>query len=160
MAVVIDADVLADPSQVAAAARHALESGRVTLGFEMYVGLNPSMTERVLKGWDGDWNRGAVRRSRQHESSIVAIPRDVWDRLKGFDTRFVGWGQEDVAFAQSARVLTGGIDRVSGEVYHLWHYPSRERARTTPTYRTNQELGIRYRAARDPEAVEALLGER
>lgn len=162
VAVVIDADVLpADMQQVYQAASHALDVGRVTLGFEMYVGLNPAMTARILDGYEGDdWSYGAVRRSRRHESSVVAIPRSIWDRTGGFDPRFQGWGQEDVAFAQAARVLGGGIDRVAGEVFHLWHRPSRERAKSAATYRTNQELGIRYREALDQGAINALLGER
>jgi hypothetical protein len=160
VAVVIDADVVAPHEQVHAAADAARRTGRVTLGFDMYVGLSPAFTPRVLAGETADWDRNAIRRSKVHESSIVAVPRPLWDLIGGFDERFVGWGQEDVAFIQSARVLGGGIDRVGGTVYHLWHRPSRERDWRLGTWRPNQELGIRYREARDRDAIEALLGER
>src|SRR3972149_4330571 len=58
VAVVLDADVLATPDQVAQAVSGARATGRLTLAFERFVGLIPSMTNRILEGDQGDWTRG------------------------------------------------------------------------------------------------------
>lgn len=157
--VILDADVVADVSQVRAAIATAQRTGRMTLGFEHYAGLTPHMTERVLSGYTGPWDAGVRFRSDFHESSIVVMPRALWDEVGGFDRRFVGWGQDDVAHAQACRVLGGGIERVPGTVWHLWHPQSRERDRSLPNYRAAQALGARYREAVTPEAIRALLDE-
>lgn len=158
--VVLDADVLADPAQVYTALERAMDTGRVTLPYDVFLGLTASMTKRVLAGREGDWTRGVRFRSRTHESSIVVIPRTAWDAVGGFDERFVGWGQEDVAFIQSVRVLVGEIDRIGGPVYHLEHGDRAARGKGTPLYEANQVLGARYRETKEPEAMRELLAER
>ena len=125
--IVLDADVIADPARVRAAIQIASETGRVTLPYDLFLGLNKPMTDRVLAGYEGRWTSGVRFKSHTHESSIVVVPRTLWDSVGGFDERFVGWGQEDVAFIQACRVLGGGIERLPGVVYHLWHPKSPER---------------------------------
>lgn len=159
--VVLDADVIADPAQVRQAMRIASDTGRVTLPYTLFVGLNASMTTKILagrgQGVSRSWDRGARFRSTIHESSIVCIPRTLWDEVGGFDERFVGWGQEDVAFIQACRILGGEIERVPGVVYHLWHPKSPERHTRRVEYVKNQELGQRYRMATTREAMRELL---
>ena len=119
------------------------------------------MTRRVMQGYDGPWGRGVRFRSDQHESSCVVIPRSVWEITGGFDERFVGWGQEDVAFIQAARLLVGPIERVDGFVWHLWHPKSDDRRHQgSAHYQQNQALGQRYRDAVTAEDVLALIAER
>lgn len=156
--VVLDADVFCEASQVRAAVRRTSETGRVTLAFDRFIGLNPLMTRKVLEGFKGDPKRGARFISDIHESSIVCIPRKLWDEVGGFDERFIGWGQEDVAFIQAARVLGGEIGRIKGPVFHLFHQKSPERHTRRPEYVKNQELGQRYRMTSTPEAMRELLG--
>lgn len=160
VAVVIDADVVVDAKQLRDAVALARGTQRMTLAFESFTGLGPSMTKKVLAGYKGNWDKGARYRSTIHESSIVAIPRRLWDLVEGFDERFIGWGQEDVAFAQACRVLGGAIERVPGVVYHLWHPKAVERRTVNPLYQANQALGQRYRLTREPEAMRQLLAER
>lgn len=154
VAVIIDADVVADPLQVRQAVTGALETGAVVLGFTDYHGLTPAATRRVLAG-DEPTPAGRIVTKREHESSIVVVPRTAWETIGGFDERFVGWGQEDVAFAHSARLLVG-LRRVPGPVYHLWHERTRERVRSSETYKANQELGQAYREAFDEDSVRAV----
>jgi len=156
--VILDADVVADAEQVYAAVATARATGHLTFAFTHYAGLAPHMTNRVLAGYEGDRDLGVRYRSEQHESSIAAVPRALFDEVGGFDPRFVGWGQEDVAFAQACRVL-GGIERVPGTVWHLWHPRSPERDKGKDSYRAAQLLGARYREARTPDVMRALLAE-
>lgn len=175
VAIVLDADVILEPDQLRAAITVAATSERLTFAFEEYCGLTPHMTSRILSDepvrnqwspkpqWQSPdvWRRGGVRfRSVVHESSVVVVPRGLWDELGGFDERFVGWGQEDVSFAQAARVIGGGQMRIPGTVWHLWHARSVDRNEHLGNYRANQALGDRYRATTEPEAMRALLAER
>jgi GT2 family glycosyltransferase len=153
--VVLDADVIAPGPQVYRAAENALGGG-LWLGFTEYLGLSAAGTEATIRR--GNPVRAKIRRSLTHESSIVAIGRGLWEELGGFDERFIGWGQEDVAFVQAARML-GYIGRVPGTVYHLWHPVAREKRRSDPLWQANQALGRRYREARSATAIREILCE-
>jgi len=159
VAVALDADVVADADQVYRAVEMAQHTGRLTLGFEHYAGLTPHMTKLVMEGYEGERDRGVRYRSDRHESSIVAVPRALWDDVGGFIEAFQGWGQDDVAFAHACRILGGGIERVPGNVWHLWHPRSAERDKKLQTYRDAQALGERFRSVTTEHEMRALLAE-
>ena len=170
IAVVIDADVVCSARQVNSAIERASQSNRVVLAYSQYRGLTPNMTARILDGYEDifafeeterPWLVPGTRYVTDfHESSCVVIPRAVFDKCQGFDERFVGWGQEDVAFMQAARILTGPVTRVEGPVWHLWHAHGPDRNPAFPEYHANQALGERYREATDRRAMKAMLRER
>jgi hypothetical protein len=160
VAIIIDADVVVAADQVCQAIALASETGRLTLAFTDYLGLNAQTTEKVLRGAEARSDKGIWIRKRHHESSVVVVPRPLWDEVGGFDERFRGWGQEDVAFAQACRVLGGELQRVRGAVIHLWHPKTREKDRRLDGWKANQELGRRYRETKEPEAMRELLAER
>lgn len=157
VAVVLDADVIAPGEQVYAAVEQARASGQLTLGFTHYTGLTPLATRKLLEGYDGELAKlGHRYKTWVHESSIVAVPRELWDRVGGFDERFVGWSQEDVAFCHAARILGGEIHRIPGEVYHLWHARSPARDPRREDFKAAQALGARYRAVTNEEELGAV----
>ena len=161
VAVILDADVLAPGEQVYAAIETAQRTGHMTLAFTTYHGLVGRMSDRVMDGYKGDRTRAVRWKSDFHESSIVAVPRELWDAVGGMDPRFEGWGQDDVAFAAACRTIGGALERIDGVVEHLFHPRSMERDRRKPTYQRAQALGKRYRAAAgDVSAMRALLAER
>lgn len=156
--IVLDADVIADGEQVRAAIDRATATGRLTLAFERYAALTQKGSDAARRGDTTVRDRNIRFQSMHHESSIVVVPRAVWDAVGGFDERFVGWGQEDVAFVHAARILTGQIERVSGTVWHLWHPSSpHKHQRRDPFYVAAQELGRQYRRANDRESMRRLL---
>ena len=160
VALIIDSDVVAEPDQITAAIDAAHTTGRLTLAFDRYVNLDHRMTDRVLAGHSGTWEPGARYKMTDHLSSILAVPRRLWDTVGGFDERFVGWGHDDVAFAQACRVLGGGIDRTPGTVWHLWHPDSPERDTKAPLYKASKLLADRYWATLDPAAMAELVTRR
>lgn len=159
VAVVADADVIGDPDQIVAAVELSTATGRATLAFDRFVYVGKDTTGRVLDGYVGTWETGRLRVRPNHESSLVIVPRRLWDEVGGFDARFRGWGAEDEAFAQTCRVLGGGVDRIAGGAWHLWHPDAPGRARTGD-YRASVALLRRYQATNDPAAMRRLIGER
>ena len=81
-------------------------------------------------------------------SGVVAVPRVVWDRVGGFDERFLNWGGEDIAFWCACCALTPGYERVPGTIVHLWHPRSRAMNEAHPCYPANDALMRRYLDAR------------
>jgi hypothetical protein len=157
--VVLDADVILDhPEQFTKALVVAKATGRVVLPYTQFKGLHAAATRMALTGEDFRWSRGVRFQSRLHESSVVVVPRKLWDELGGFDERFSGWGLEDVAFAHAARLL-GGVERIEGIVWHLWHERARSR-KASPNYSANVALARRYRQQTTAEQMRRLLAER
>lgn len=159
VAVVIDADTIIDHHAVRSAALLAAGSGQITWGFDRWAALSPEMTDRVLGGYQGDWNAGVTLEFRHSASSCVAVPRQLWDRVGGFDEQFVGWGFEDVAFSLACQAIGGGGHRIAGTAFHLHHAPAEATGDTGhPIYLANQERCRPYLDAYlDPVKMEAAL---
>lgn len=169
VAVVIDADVVIDPEQVRVAVHNAHHTGRLTFPYQRYVPLGEQITNEILdRGTDRDWVKGVDRRhgvmdarvGKAHVSSVVVVPRRLWDDVGGFDERFEGWGCEDVAFAHACDAVGGGIDRIDGDVFHLWHPPSKERDLRSPLYLAGSRLAARYHRYTTRDDMLAFLARR
>lgn len=158
--VIIDGDVVADETQVQAAVDRAAETGRLTFAYTEYRGVNEAMSDRVLAGFDGNWTPGVRTKMNRHVSSILAVPRALWDQVGGFDERCEGWGQDDLIFAHCCRVLGGGCERIPGMVWHLHHPPSPHRAKGDPHQRAADALATRYLSRHTPTAVTEVIAER
>lgn len=52
---------------------------------------------------------------------IQVMPREAFELVGGMDTRFNGWGGEDVAFMHAVDTLYSPHKTVSNGVIHLWH---------------------------------------
>jgi len=158
LGIVIDADVFAKRSQLAAALETAVRTGRVTWAHRRWRGLHEDWTRRILADATDlgaevdamDVDLLVERTNPLSWSCCMVIPRPVFDDMGGFDERFRGWGFEDMA-AQSLIVGLYGHERIEADIYHLWHPRSSERitkgesrATATPEYVTNARLGRRY----------------
>lgn len=161
VALIVDTDVMLHESQVRAAIDLAAETGRLTFAFTEYRKVSPQMTERVLGGYKGSWSSGTRGRPMlTHQSSCLAVTRDLWDRIGGFDDRCEGWGQDDAIFAHCARVLGGGCERVPGTVWHLHHTVSPHTSKADPGHRAADQLAARYFGHQDPDGIRRIIAER
>lgn len=158
--VIADADVWCDPQL---AVEHAAWVGWAIPHLLIHR-LSEVSTERVLAGaeWHGlslsTDNKQDSKPYRGHETgTLVVVRRDVLNEAPP-DRRFVGWGQEDDAWARALNVLIGKPWRGSDDLVHLWHPPQPRRSRIVGTTES-QILVRRYRAARRPEKMRALIEE-
>lgn len=160
--VILDADVIAPVEQIDQAIKTALETGHMTLAFDHYVNVSEEATERVLSG-SAEWpaESDALYTMDHHLSSIIAVPRPLWDRVGGFDERFAGYSFNDVQFALACQTLGGGMERVPGTVWHLYHPDDFSAGYRDEALRLSCGLLVdRYwQAAGDPVAMQALVDE-
>jgi hypothetical protein len=161
VAIVADADSFVGADQSLAAVQTAMATGQITFAYDRFVYLAEEMSGRVIGGHTGNWWSGVQWTMTGTCSSMVVVPRALWDMVGGFDDGFVGWGMEDVAFSIAAHSAGGGGQRVHGDVWHLWHPTSPENHHESPLYQANVERMHRYETARDGgwPAVQELLVE-
>jgi hypothetical protein len=145
IAIVADSDSFAGPDQIDAAVERAVDTDRMTLAYDRFLYLTRSMSDQIMGGFVGAWEPGVEWSMSGTCSSLVVIPRRLWDEVGGFDPGFVGWGMEDVAASLAMQALRGGLERIPGPVWHL-HHPSSSDSRDGPEFAANVARMKRYEA--------------
>lgn len=121
-----------------------LTEGAVTA---LLAGTEPPQADVAERPYPGVAGGGYVI---AHREVLLSVP---------LDPRFVGWGQEDEAWATALTCLAGPPWRGEADLIHLWHPPQERltRRRGSPE---GWQLRRRYvRAKHDPSAMRALLNE-
>lgn len=155
VAVVADSDSFVGPDKIDLAVELAASSGQMVLAFEWWNALTEAMSDQVIAGFNGHWEAGMIASVQGTCSSMIAVPRALWDDVGGFDDGMRGWGAEDVAFWRACEALGGGTQRVPGVCWHLWH-ASADRPHIGENIARVERYGA---AANDPVAMRALLAE-
>lgn len=88
---------------------------------------------------------------------LVVLPRYVWDEVP-LDARFVGWGQEDLAWGCALTRVLGGGWRGMSPLMHLWHPPQKRQNRVAGSTES-MRLYSRYRGAYTAGEILALMAE-
>lgn len=149
------------------AAIHAVEQHRAAwaIPHKLVHRLSSGATQSVLDGetWRGlplsDDNEQDRTPYVGHETgTLLVISREAFDTAPP-DARFVGWGQEDDAWAVALRTLVGPPWRGNSDLVHLWH-PAQPRISRTVGTEANAALFARYwQAFTDAPAMQALIDE-
>lgn len=147
-AVIADSDSWVAPELLRAGVAEAVNTGRLVACFDRVCELDEGTTKLLLDkriGLDGEMVFGfdKVRSEKLDpttvQSTMLVIPRKLWDTVGGFDERFTGWGGEDNAFWKACELYGGKPIRLVGDAYHLWHKSARPDY-YNPTFRGNLEL--------------------
>lgn len=149
--VVADADVWCEPAQALLDAVTLVRSGRRpwVVPHRRVARLSPAGTGRWIAGErDGVGLDQAPYRGIAG-GGLFVISRAGWDSVGGFDRRFVGWGQEDLAFARAADTLIGRHHRLGGTLWHLWHPPAPRLSRQVGSAAGRDLLAEYRKAGRD-----------
>lgn len=148
VAIILDSDTVPVETQMVEAVRLAYNTNRITFAFTDYMALSKQGTRQILDGYDGSWEPFIHERMEGTCSSCVVVSRKLWDLIGGFDEEFRGWGWEDVAFSVACQAVTGGLNRVPGPVWHLWHPPSVDAGNLlSPIWKANRD---RFAALYEP----------
>jgi hypothetical protein len=122
VAVVSDADNLADAINVHWAVGRAYQTGGCVFPFDTYLYLDEPSTHRLMTG--GSWFFAPIQQPwgviRKHGSGIQALSRHAYDLVGGFP-ELEGWGHEDVMMNVLVETFTPGIGHLPGAAYHLYH---------------------------------------
>lgn len=170
VALILDGDVWVQPHQLEGAEMDALSTGRLAFGHTAWWCTTAATRDAILnplrlqRWWehpvDYDLDRydtwpdeaWSIRNPISY-SCVMAVRRDLWDAVGGFDERFQGWGAEDWAWHVSCEELAGPSLRQPEPVIHL-HHPMCEEARAANAHERNAlhdanvQLGKAYYAAR------------
>jgi hypothetical protein len=65
-------------------------------------------------------------RIRPALGACVGMRREPFERMRGFNENFAGWGGDDDEFMVRARDLIGAPKLIECEPYHLWHPQHRD----------------------------------
>jgi hypothetical protein len=148
VAVIADSDSYAPFEQILTACAKARLTGKLVAAFDRVIEVSEAATNEIM--WHGDLlnvTDGNIR-TKDHltQSTMLAVPRTLWETVGGFDERFRGWGGEDNAFWHACKVIAGPPLRIDGPAYHLWHPPANHvDQRTDPLYKANHRLWQAYR---------------
>jgi hypothetical protein len=159
--VIADADTtFRNPAVIEEALELADTGAPWVLPYTIYYNLLPELTAAILSrppaahlGPPDVWEH----RLDTAVSGIIVVRRDAFERVGGYDERFVGWGFEDRAFEITLNSLCGRVHRLDGDVLHLWH-PMGPRFES-PEAAANQQLARQYQRAAGRKAVDALVQE-
>jgi hypothetical protein len=153
VAVFGDADTVGEPDLVRKAVLSASD-GWLAYPFTEFLGLSRGGTISLLQG---GLDLAVTKRMSGSPGGILAVPRDLFDEVGGFDEMFTGWGYEDLAFAYAAGTL-GGVHREDGMITHLWHPNAGEKRDAIAGKSGNRRRSELYRAANgDPVMMRILL---
>lgn len=122
--------------------------------------LDQQATTDVYAGADPSTTVGRSERTRRgvFGGGIVVVSRETWRRAP-LDARFIGWGQEDVAWARALTCLAGPVTRLHHDLWHLWH-PEPARLHRNVGSTASLALYVRYgKAMKNPERMTALIDE-
>ncbi|MCW2511970.1 MAG: hypothetical protein JWR11_1012 [Mycobacterium sp.] len=152
VAVVCDSDTVVPAAQFEEAVKVADRTGLLTSALTKVVELSRESTDQALANPEIDVRHLKKDRTRTKDdmtqSSVIAVPRRLWDAIGGFDEEFCGWGCEDNAFWLAATVF-GGNDpvRIDGAAYHLWHELASKIKLFDPVFRSNFKRLRHYKKA-------------
>ncbi len=98
---------------------------------------------------------------------LTVMSRNAWETVGGMDTRFRGWGSEDVCFLKTVDTLYGSHKTMNTSVFHVWHPKIKSSAKNgfrmwqgQTEAGQNSKLAERYnRAVGDQARMRALVEE-
>jgi len=152
VALIGDSDTIQQPGAVHEAVELAPEHGLV-IPWTHRIKLNALGTDIAVRrgtGWVNDEYRdGQDRTSPFGGGGPVVVSRDAFDLVGGFDERFVGYGNEDLAFRAAVETLfiENQAWRVGGMIWHLYHKPARFVGTSKAATPQNTSLWNRYQQA-------------
>ena len=142
---IVDADTVFDPNIILESIKLLQDAAWVIPFTEVY-DVPMEITERVVRAKSG-WPLNVKLEECQKVNwmydgfagKVNLIPKRNFEKVSGFDERFVGWGGEDDAFAWSVNTLCGKCVYYDAKVFHLWHPPA-----NNPDSSGNDALVARY----------------
>jgi glycosyltransferase involved in cell wall biosynthesis len=149
-----DADTWVPPEQFRDAVLAARESGNLVHAYTLHTRLSKKATTLTLEGKTS--HEGATVRNAP--AGAIAVSRELFDSVGGWDERFEGWGYEDRCFQFACDTIAGAGQRIAGRSYHLWHPRGKDQIQTQPERRRGAVLAQRYKSASGVKVRTGIVG--
>jgi N-terminal domain of galactosyltransferase len=146
VAIIHDADTLADPHILEAAITQAHNTGGCYFPFTTYHYLSPDATTQLLAHSGSiflatDHTRPDNGLRPHHHSGIQAISRKAYEAIGGFPNPCQGWGAEDAIVEELLRTFHQPPEWLPGAALHLYHHPHGGDGRgEDPNTRRNRQI--------------------
>ena len=146
---IVDADLILDP-KIVCESKELLKKHAWIIPFNSINYLTESSTKTIFSNVPKWPITSEVKFERIKKPTkqtpcvggVNIVSRKNFERVGGFDERFIGWGGEDRAFMSAMNTLCGQYYRINSEIFHLWHpYIGPKR---NPNYKNNSILRDRY----------------
>jgi glycosyltransferase involved in cell wall biosynthesis len=140
-----DADMIFSPGALAAVAREVLRTPNTAVVLQCR-DLPEGYSHAAFLDGEIDWDTvEAVSRIRPRwgMGGMMAVRREAYARVHGFDERMEIYGGEDIDFANRIRragVRLHWMERRDVRMYHMWHAPTRTSVTATPEGRAAVEF--------------------
>lgn len=159
--VFLNADTVPDPAAVIDSMSHVLATKGWLLPYKRYYNLTEEGTKDFME--NPPWMEWRPEDSYDYEyrfpgtdpvaqppavCGCVIVHREAWNKVRGYDPRFVGWGGEDRAFVYALETLVEPEYRYPAAIYHLWHPAPISETFNSPDWQENAILMQRYAEAR------------
>jgi len=155
--IVADADCWTEGLELAVAAVADGEPWAIPHG--EVIRLTEQATRALLDGGDPDYGDTAQPAYRGYPGGgFVVAPRETLLEIP-LDPLFVGWGQEDEAWAIALTTLAGQPWRGGHPLIHLWHPPQRRENRVVGNPESWRRRRRYLKARGNHEAMRALVTE-
>lgn len=130
VAVIHDADNIADPDTVRKAIERVTETGGTVYPFSTYIYVDRASTTRILDG--SSWmlapehhDDGFMRSVRYHHvSGVQVMHREALAAIGGY-IELEGWGAEDQIVNIMLNTYSMAPEWLEGGAFHLWHLAKR-----------------------------------
>lgn len=94
----------------------------------------------LLRTPDAEYIFPSLHHPEPAVSGVIMVARSAFEKIGGYDERFIGWGLEDRVFVMELEHEFGRGSRVSGPAYHLWHPAPEEERFGQPFFEHNRAL--------------------
>jgi hypothetical protein len=122
--------------------------------------FNLAETDRIIRDApDGVMPRLEFTTRPNLGCGMLVVSRAAWSEVDGMDARFSVWGCEDNALGHALQRMVGDPVHGDSDLFALGH-PRDQKRKQSAQWRQNRALYLRYRSARTPESMRALIDER
>lgn len=163
VAVFHDSDTIAHPEAVQSAVTLAADSMKMVVTADSHMYCDPVSSRRIIESgvpWfprPASFNDDGVY--AKPCSGIVAVSRELFDRVGGYVESLVSWGYEDLVFLQQCNIYGNGNTWVPGHInLHLWH-PQSPRDSDTDFNKQVWHTLTQYRIRADRDGARRYLAD-